>query len=282
MEKIMLSETINTPIDFKLSELEPLLSKENITGKSKTPNQPILVGTHPNGKLYVSDGSHRYHEAVARGETTIKGYHEPKTNKHLSVKQAYKLASETNESIMENKMEDLFNEIESDKLSDAKDTLASALGAKMADAIDVMRKEIASKLTGESVDEGKISKNLAKMFTNLKKEPHVKVKSKPAHMSDEDFEKSRDDFYKGHGRVGEELEEDNTYDNYEDRIITSDKPAPKNSNTVGKSKKEVRFGKVMDSIFKHAAKNTEESNKKWANKESSNPVKKCCEDEEIK
>lgn len=167
-------------------------------------------------------------------------------------------------------MEDLFNEIESDHLSDAKDTLASALGAKVADAIDAMRKEIASKLTSESanddddykesvpskhhtksdinvgkmfdrmfdaarkntpsntinskedydkwiakkksaresIKEGKTGKKLVKMLFDLKKEPHAKVKSKPAHMSDEDFEKTRDDFYKGHGKVSEELEEE--------------------------------------------------------------------------
>lgn len=179
-------------------------------------------------------------------------------------------------------MDDLFNQIEADKLCDAKDSLEVIFSYKVADAIDAMRQEIASKLTKECMDESKMGKKMIKMFTDLKKEPHGKVKSKYAHLSDEEFKKTKDDMYSGHGKVGEDLEENNTPTHYQDRMYVSDEPAPKNSNTVGKSKKEIRFGKVMDLLFKHAAKNTEDSKKRHAGENPIADIKKCCEDEEIK
>ena len=48
-------------------------------------------------------------------------------------------------------MEDLFNNIESDNLSDAKEDLTSILATKVANAIDGMRQIIASKLTSEAI-----------------------------------------------------------------------------------------------------------------------------------
>ena len=180
-------------------------------------------------------------------------------------------------------MDDLFNQIEADKLCDAKDSLASVLSSKMADVIDAMRQEIASKLTKECMDESKMGKKMIKMFTDLKKEKHSKIKEPHKRLSDGEIEIARDEFYKGHGKVGEELEEeDNTRDRYQDRMYVSDKPAPKNSNTVGKSKKEIRFGKVMELLFKQAAKNTEDSKKRHAGENTMADIKKCCEDEEIK
>jgi len=141
-------EGIIPPIDFKLSELKPLINKDKISGKSINPSQPILVGKHKDGSLYVSDGNHRYHEAVARGDTTIKGYHEPESDKPLTIKQAYKKASETNES-----MNDIFANIESNDLEAAREALNASLSAKVSDKLDAMRKEISGVLTKEGLDE---------------------------------------------------------------------------------------------------------------------------------
>jgi len=90
-----------TITNFPIKGLRPLLDEGLITGKSQTPNAPILVDYDRFGNMYIADGTHRYYEALKKGLETIPGYFVPKTGKRLTIKEMIELAPEYNKQLFE-------------------------------------------------------------------------------------------------------------------------------------------------------------------------------------
>jgi len=86
---------------FPLKGLRPLLEQHMVTGKSMTPNAPILVSYDKAGNPYIADGTHRYYEALNKGLNTIPGYFEPRVGRRLSIKEAMELAPSYNEALFD-------------------------------------------------------------------------------------------------------------------------------------------------------------------------------------
>lgn len=65
-------------IERNLSDLTPLVDPESIyrSGAKTTTNGPIMI-TNDEGKFVVTDGNHRYAEALKRGDKTIKTHFDP-------------------------------------------------------------------------------------------------------------------------------------------------------------------------------------------------------------
>ena len=168
-------------------------------------------------------------------------------------------------------MDDIFNNIEAGNLSDAKDDLSSIFATKVADAIDGMRKEIASKLTKEDLDESKMGKKLANAFSDLKKHKNT-VKPPHKRLSDEEMEAARDDFYKGHGRVGEAfipyLEKT--------KMVDTHGKEHKSSMDADMSKHGIKVGDMLSRMMAKAKANTEAAKKAH----SPETVNKACEEVE--
>lgn len=86
---------------FPLDKLQPLLRRELISGKSMTPDAPILVDYDKAGNLYITDGTHRYYEALDKGLSSLLGYYSPRTGKSLSIKQEMELAPKYNQELFD-------------------------------------------------------------------------------------------------------------------------------------------------------------------------------------
>jgi hypothetical protein len=170
---------------------------------------------------------------------------------------------------MENKMDDIFNNIEAGNLSDAKDDLSSIFATKVADAIDGMRKEIASKLTKEDLEESKMGKKLANAFTDTKKHKNT-VKPPHKRLSDEEMETARDAFYKGHRGVSE------AFIPYSERAKVVDTHGKERKSTMDAdmSRHGIKVGDMLDRMMARAKANTEAAKKAH----SAETVNKACEE----
>ena len=171
-------------------------------------------------------------------------------------------------------MDDIFNNIEAGNLSDAKDDLSSIFATKVADAIDGMRKEIASKLTNEDLEESKMGKKLANAFSDLKKHKTT-IKAPHKDLSGEEMETARAEFYKGHGRVGE------AFIPYIERAKVVDTHGKERKSTMDAdmSRHGIKVGDMLDRMMARAKANTEAAKKAH----SAETVNKACEEvDEIK
>jgi hypothetical protein len=86
---------------FPLKGLTPLLEKKLIVGKSRTPNEPIIVDFDKAGNMYIADGNHRYYEAMDKGLSTIAGYYAPKAGRRLTLKEEIRMAPEYNSQLFD-------------------------------------------------------------------------------------------------------------------------------------------------------------------------------------
>ena len=170
-------------------------------------------------------------------------------------------------------MDDIFNNIEAGNLSDAKDDLSSIFATKVADAIDGMRKEIASKLTNEDLEEmkkEKRNKKLANAFTDLKKHKTT-IKAPHKDLSGEEMETARAEFYKGHGIVGEAFI---PYSEKGSKIIDTHGKEHKSTMDADMSRHGIKVGDMLSRMMAKAKANSKSAKKAH----SAETVNKACEE----